>query len=102
MEDPVGVELVEGRLEEKPMSADSSRIGSRIVWLLMNEAQRTGTAEVYGADLGYQCFRSIGDSNLVRKPDVSVILLDKLKLVIGDPGYMPIRCRSRRRSGVTQ
>src|SRR5258708_3918441 len=83
-----GYELVNGQLVERPVSKESSRIGARIVWLLMSEANKTGEAEVYGADLGYQCFP--GDPKEVRKPDGSVIRRERLTSIKGDPGYMPI------------
>jgi Uma2 family endonuclease len=83
-----GYELVNGQLVERPVSKESSRIGATIVRLLGNAAHQTGEAEVYGADLGFQCFPNYPDH--IRKPDASVIRRDSLAKVRGDPGYMPI------------
>jgi Uma2 family endonuclease len=82
-----GFELVDGQLVERPVSKESSRIGAEIVTCLAIEARRTGEAEVYGADLGYQCF---GESDHIRKPDASVIRRERLSQIPGDVGYMPI------------
>jgi hypothetical protein len=49
--DSVGYELVDGRLVERNSSENSSRIGARIIFLLGIEAEKTGEAFVYGADL---------------------------------------------------
>jgi Uma2 family endonuclease len=88
MADRNGYELVDGQLLERPTSKESSRIGVNIGRLLGNEAARTGEAEVYGADLGYECFPH-GHID-IRKPDASVIRKDRLASLPGDPGYMPI------------
>ena len=85
-----GFELVNGQLEERPVSSESSRIGLQIAWLLNTEAKRTGEAVVYGADLGYQCFNDPDDPELVRKPDASVVRIERWKTLKGDPGYLPI------------
>lgn len=83
-----GYELVDGQLVERPASKELSRIGVNIPRLLGNEASRIGEAEVYGADLGYQCFPDAEKD--VRKPDASVIRRERLAALAGDPGYMPI------------
>jgi Uma2 family endonuclease len=87
MPDRNGYELMGGQLKEKPVSRESSRIGATVARLLGVEANRTGEAEVYGADLGYNCF---GDAEKeIRKADASVIRKQRLA-EIGDVGYMPI------------
>lgn len=89
MPDAVSYELVDGKLVERHVSMESSRVASRIGRILGNEAERTGECVVYPPDLGYQCFP--GDSNKVRKPDVSAIRKDRLAaLGSGDRGYCPI------------
>jgi len=82
-----GLELVDGQLVEKPVSKESSRVAAKIIYLLSAQAVRTGEAEVYGPDLGYQCFPETGD---IRKPDVSVIRRERLARLAGDVGYMPM------------
>jgi Uma2 family endonuclease len=89
MPDATGYELVDGQLRERTVSKESSRVGLTVGRLLANEAARTGEAEVYGADLGYQCFPPDADKEL-RKADASVIRREKLAKIHGDPGYMPI------------
>ena len=81
-------ELVDGRLVEKKVSAESSEIGLAIGTLLKMAANRTGEAKCYGADLGYQCFKDA--PNKVRKPDVSVVRKERLSSIEGDVGYMPL------------
>lgn len=89
MPDSVGYELVDGKLVERHVSMESSRVAAQVGRLLGNEAERTGECVVYPPDLGYQCFP--GDAMKIRKPDVSVIRKDRLAaLGTGDRGYCPI------------
>jgi Uma2 family endonuclease len=89
MEDSVGYELVDGQLRERNVSKESSRIGMEIGRQLGNEAKRTGEAEVYGSDLGYQCFPPESTKD-IRKPDASVVRKERLAALPADFGYMPI------------
>ncbi len=89
MPDNNSLELVDGQIVEKDVSAESSEvellIGSRIVIFLLQHP----VAKVYPATLGYRCFTD--DPDKVRKPDASVIRLERLnKLENQNPGYMPI------------
>jgi Uma2 family endonuclease len=88
-DDQTGFELFNGELRERTVSKESSRVAATIVQLLGIEARRTGEAEVYGADLGFQCFPPESDSDF-RKADASLIRRERLMSVKGDPGYMPI------------
>jgi Uma2 family endonuclease len=89
MPDAVSYELVNGKLVERHVSMESSRVAARICRILGVEADRTGECVVYPPDLGYQCFPD--DSGKVRKPDVSAIRKDKLAaLGVGDRGYSPM------------
>lgn len=83
-----GVEYVDGRIEEKPMSKESSRVAASIVYLLAHQARQTGTAEIYDSSLGYQCFPD--DPTRFRKPDVSLIRRERLAGLEADPGLMSI------------
>ena len=49
-------------------------------------------ARIYTSSLGYQVFQYLqGDRDRIRKPDVSVVGLDRVaKLLRQNPGYMPI------------
>jgi Uma2 family endonuclease len=88
LETEAGVELVDGQVLEKPVGIESSDIEAIILTLLRVEAGRSGTARVYGASLGYQCFRD--DPAKFRKPDVSVVRIARLKDVDTSAGFMPI------------
>lgn len=88
MPDANTLELVDGRLVEKKVSAESSAVGLTIGRLLSVEAARTGQAKCYGGDLGYQCFSDA--PNKIRKPDISVIRKERLREIERDPGFMPI------------
>jgi Uma2 family endonuclease len=83
-----GIEFVNGQIVEKPVSAESSRVESKINFLLQSHVQRAGGAEVYGSSLGYRCFAS--EPERFRKPDVSAIRLERLQSLEPDPGLMPI------------
>jgi Uma2 family endonuclease len=69
-------ELVDGRLVERSMGAESSFIGANLLSLLVVFCKTHGLGWVFGADCGYQCFP--GQPGLVRKPDVSFLRSDKL------------------------
>jgi Uma2 family endonuclease len=84
----VGYELVDGQLVKRNVSKESSRIAAQIVRLLGSEAAKTKDAEVYGSDLGYQCFPD--DRNRIRKPDASLVRKERLQSIERDPGFMPI------------
>jgi Uma2 family endonuclease len=84
----VGHELVDGQLVERTVRKESSRIALKIGRLLGNEAAKTGEAEVYGSDLGYQCFPK--HRNGIRRPDASLVRKERLVGIEPDPGFMPI------------
>src|SRR5689334_18428027 len=83
-----GIEFVNGQIVEKPVSQESSRIGARINFILQTFVEKAGQAEIYDSSLGYRCFANEPDR--YRKPDVSVILIDRLKPLGPDVGLMPI------------
>jgi Uma2 family endonuclease len=89
MQDSVGYELVDGQLRERNVSKDLSRVAATIIFFLTAEARRTGEAEVYATDLGYNCFPPDAEKE-IRKPDASLIRRERLAAVKGDVGYMPI------------
>jgi Uma2 family endonuclease len=88
LQQEAGVEFAHGQLVEKPVSKESSRVAMQIAFFLQGHVVNTGEAEVYGADLGYQCFRS--EPRRFRKPDVSVVRRERLAGLEPDPGLMPI------------
>jgi Uma2 family endonuclease len=76
MPDAVSYELVNGELVEREMGWKSSRIGGRVVQLLLNHCDAHGLGWVAGADASYQCFPDA--PNKVRKPDASFIRLERI------------------------
>jgi Uma2 family endonuclease len=70
MPDSSGVELVDGNLVEKPVSALSAFVETKILTRLENFCDARKTAVVLSATNGIQCFPD--QPNKVRKPDVSV------------------------------
>jgi Uma2 family endonuclease len=69
-------ELVDGRLTEKPVGAESSYIGGRLGRLLGDHCESPFSGWVLPADASYQFLPD--RPNLVRKPDVSFIRLGRL------------------------
>ena len=88
MPDAAAYELIDGELVERHMSRESSRVVARMLARLVNECERTGEAEAYPNELGYQCFAD--RPRLVRRGDASVVRLERLAAVDPNPGYMPI------------
>lgn len=68
-------ELIDGKLLELHMSAESSLIGGRLYRLLDNHVNSPAKGWVFPADTSFQCIPS--RPNLVRKPDVSFIRLGR-------------------------
>ncbi len=71
-------ELVDGDLVELNVSKLSSLAASRLNRRLGDFCEPNDVAWVFGADCGYQCFPD--RPNLLRKPDVSVILCERMPL----------------------
>jgi len=92
MPDNAGMELVDGQIVEKNVSSLSSLTELQIATVLKAFTDRTRIAVVYPATMGYQCFQSLAeDPYRMRKPDVSVIKIERYKLLQNlNPGYMPI------------
>ena len=89
MPDNTTLELVNGQLVEKNVSARSSRVEARIIAAIEAHQTADPAAAVYASSLGYRCFAD--DPDKVRKPDVSVIRPERLRdLSDPDPGFMPI------------
>jgi Uma2 family endonuclease len=90
--DNSGMELVDGRIVEKNVSFLSSKIELRIAHLFSSYTDRTSVAEILPATMGYRCFQNLlDDPDRMRKPDVSVIKIDRIKALPNpNPGYMPI------------
>lgn len=76
MPDSKGLELVAGRIVEKSMGYDESKLALRIGVILANYCWEHGLGELAGADGGFQCFPN--DPHKVRKPDVSFVSQGRL------------------------
>jgi Uma2 family endonuclease len=64
-------ELIDGRLKEKLMGAESDKLALRVGSLLDQFCLRTRCGAVFGSQTGYRCFA--GKPKLVRKPDASFV-----------------------------
>lgn len=69
-------ELIDGRLREKPMGAESDEINCALNSLLTTFVRKNRSGHVYGAQTGYRCFPK--KPKLVRKPDTSFVAAGRL------------------------
>jgi len=69
--DAKGYELVDGRLVERQMGMESSKIALRIAFLIALYLEKQKLGELFGSDTSYQCFPQA--PNDVRRADVSFI-----------------------------
>src|SRR4051812_4201335 len=81
-------ELIDGKLVEREMSVTSSAVAAEIARLLGNEAARTGSARVFGSDLGFRCFPN--EPGKVRRGDASVIAKCRMIGLPDDSGFMTV------------
>ena len=89
MPDNSTMELVNGQIVEKQVSAESSEIEALFALRFGIFLLGQPIAKVYPASLGYQCFDD--NPTKVRKPETTVIRLERLnKLPDPNPGCMPI------------
>ena len=85
-------ELVNGKLVERIMGWQSSRIGMDLGSLLSVYVRQHNLGWVNGADAAYQCYEDAlpDDPDRIRKPDVSFISLDRLPPEDEPEGYCEI------------
>jgi Uma2 family endonuclease len=76
MPDGERYELVNGQLQEKPMSGLSSWVGAEAARRLGNFVVEHDLGWVFGSDAGFQCFPDALEK--VRKPDASFVAKHKL------------------------
>ncbi len=88
MSDSKDYELVGGRLVERHMGAESSRIGTRLCTRLDRFCDENDLGIVWGADNGYQCFPH--DPRQVRKPDISFVKKGRLPGDASPKGWIRI------------
>jgi Uma2 family endonuclease len=71
MPDGDSYELVDGRLVEKPMGAESDLMAATVLTLLNNFVKPQQLGYVFGSQTAFRCFPT--RPRLVRKPDVSFV-----------------------------
>jgi Uma2 family endonuclease len=81
-------ELVDGRLVELNVSALSSLVSARLLQELGVFCAPNNLAWVFNADCVYQCFPR--HPRKVRKPDVSLVLRDRLPAEQLEAGYLTL------------
>ena len=74
--DAVAYELVDGKLLERQMGAESSEVAIAIATLLFLFLRERRLGRVFGSDTSYQCFAN--DPNRVRRADVGFVRFERL------------------------
>ena len=88
MPDGKSFELVDGRLVERNMGAESSEVGGNLYFHLRLFCREHKLGIVWPADNGYQCFPHA--PGLVRRPDVSFIRRGRLPGDVSPKGWVKI------------
>jgi len=81
-------ELVDGRLVELNVGAESSLVGGKIARLLGGHCDPSEIAFIF-PEQGYTCFP--GKRNRMRRPDVSLVLAGRMTPELLRKGFLPIR-----------
>jgi Uma2 family endonuclease len=81
-------ELIDGRLKEKVMGAESDEINCALNMFLVAFVRKNRLGHVYGSQTGYRCFP--GRPKLVRKPDTSFVAAGRLPDDKTPEGDIPI------------
>ena len=89
MPDGKSYELVNGRLVERKMGAESSEVGGNLHARLHVFCQDHDLGKVWPADNGFQCFPNA--PGLVRRPDVSFVKKGRLPGDVSPDGWVKIR-----------
>lgn len=87
--DTKGLELIDGRLREKNVGAESSWINSTVLHLLSLVVRPARLGAVLDSECMYRCFPN--RPNKVRKPDVSFVLQSRLPNGRVPKGITPFR-----------
>jgi Uma2 family endonuclease len=88
MPDGKSYELVDGRLVERKMGAESSLVGGELYLRLAPFCKERGMGKVWPSDNGYQCFPH--DRSMVRKPDLSFVKRGRLPGEVAPKGWIRI------------
>ncbi len=81
-------ELVDGELVEKPMAWSTAVVTAHLVRLLGNYCEAHKTGVVADSSASYRCFPH--DPDRVRKPDISLILRERITPELLEPGHIRI------------
>jgi Uma2 family endonuclease len=87
MSDDILYELVDGRLVEVHVSVESSLIACNVLFLLKSHCDSPRIAYVL-SEQGYTCFP--GKRNRMRRPDVSLILAERMTAELFEEGFTSI------------
>lgn len=74
--DSKGLEIVAGKLVEKPVGTESNQIGMRLACFLMNHCNQHRLGRIVGYECAFQCFPH--DPTMVRKPGVAFLSYAKV------------------------
>ncbi len=88
MPDGQSYELVDGRLVERNMGAESSEVAGRLLLRLGSFCEEHHLGHFWPADNGYQCFAHA--PGRVRKPDVSFVRRGRLPGDVSPEGWVRI------------
>ena len=88
LNDDNGLESVDGKLIEKNVSKESSRLAIMLATKLNIAADFGRIAEVYGSDLSYRLWPD--RPTHYRRPDASVVRVDRLADLPADAGVMTL------------
>jgi Uma2 family endonuclease len=88
MPDGKNYELVNGRLVERNMGAESSEVGGNLYFQLRLYSREHDLGRVWPADNGFQCFPHA--PGLVRRPDVSFVKKGRLPGGVSPKGWVRI------------
>ena len=88
MPDAGGVELIDGKLMEKPVSTLSCLVEGTVYALVSSHSQSMKLGSVWTGTMGFQCFPDAPKK--VRKPDVSFVTASLFKPEMLGTGFLPI------------
>lgn len=88
MRDAVGFELVDGELVDRNMSVLSSLVEGICFALLQAHCRQRSVGLVWPGTLGFRCFGD--DQSRIRRPDVSVIVSERVTADLLNDGFCPI------------
>jgi Uma2 family endonuclease len=81
-------ELIDGRLREKHMGAESDEIGGLLLTHFNNFIRQRKLGRAYPSQTGFQCFAN--KPKQVRMPDTSFVALDRLPDGRSPDGYITV------------